>query len=119
MTPKTIQTGIAEAILTRRKELPSLIKLHVPLTETNVCNVALNSVKVNYLKTLKVFIIDVASMIQRYALHATDKGLRDIIIRDLLCLAIDCICLEKISDKFFQFSSDFSSCCSKCLPKTI
>lgn len=50
----------------------------VLLTEISICNVALNSNEVIYLKTVKVLIIDDTSMILYYALHAIDKFLWDI-----------------------------------------
>ena len=77
-------TGIAATLLTGGKTLHSLFKLPVPLTETSVCSVAPNSEQANVLRRVMVFIIDEASMIPCYALHAIDRCLRDIMGRDAL-----------------------------------
>ena len=71
-------TGIAATLLRGGKTLHSIFKLPVPLSETSVCNVPPNSEQGNFLKQVKVFIIDEASMIPCYALKAIDKCLRDI-----------------------------------------
>lgn len=59
----------------------SLFKLLVPLTESHVCKVAPNSEQANYLRTVKIFIIDEVSMIPCYTPH---KSLRDIMEVDVL-----------------------------------
>ncbi|XP_076038426.1 uncharacterized protein LOC143023700 [Oratosquilla oratoria] len=70
--------GIAATLLKNGKTLHSIFKLPVPLTETITCNIPPNSDQANILRQVKVFIIDEASMIPRYALNAIDNCLQDI-----------------------------------------
>ncbi|XP_076067755.1 uncharacterized protein LOC143040562 [Oratosquilla oratoria] len=65
--------GIAATLLKNGKTLHSIFKLPVPLTETITCNIPPNSDQANILRQVKVFIIDEASMIPRYALNAIDN----------------------------------------------
>jgi hypothetical protein len=71
-------TGIASTLLIKGRTVHSLFKLPVPLTDTSVCNVPATSEHANLLRKLDLIILDEASMIPTFALHAIDKCLQDI-----------------------------------------
>ncbi|XP_076039427.1 uncharacterized protein LOC143024501 [Oratosquilla oratoria] len=95
-------TGIAATLLRGGKTLHSIFNLPVPLNETSVCNVPPNSGQGNFLKQVKVFIIDEASMILCYALKAIDKCLRDIMNTPTAFGGKVILLGEATSDKYFQ-----------------
>lgn len=64
--------GQALSTLSDGKTIHSLFKLTVPLTEASICNVPATSDHANYLKILNLTILDEASMIPSFALHASD-----------------------------------------------
>ena len=67
-------TGIAATLLSGQgRTVHSLFKLPVPVLDTTTCDVAPTSRHAEFLCQQVAFIIDEASMIPTYALHAIDR----------------------------------------------
>ncbi|CAI9726523.1 ATP-dependent DNA helicase PIF1-like [Octopus vulgaris] len=71
-------TSLASTLLAGGKTIHILFKFPVPLTEASVCNVPATSDHANHLRNLDSIILDEASMMPSFILHAIDKALRDI-----------------------------------------
>ena len=71
-------TGIATTLMICGRTVHSLFKLPVPVLENSTCNVSPTSHHAELLRGVDLFIVDEASMIPSYALHAMDRCLQDI-----------------------------------------
>ncbi|KAK7089794.1 hypothetical protein V1264_024238 [Littorina saxatilis] len=71
-------TGIAATLLSGGRTVHNLFKLPVPILDTSTCNVSPTSSHAEYLRSVKLFIIDEASMVPANALKAIDNMLQDI-----------------------------------------
>ena len=71
-------TGIAATLLDGGRTCHNLFKLPVPITDTSVCQISPTSTHAAFLRSIKMFIIDEASMLPVHALRAIDVMLRDI-----------------------------------------
>lgn len=71
-------TGIAATLLAGGRTVHNLFKLPVPILDTSTCNVSPTSLHADYLRSVKLYIIDEASMVPANALKAIDNMLQDI-----------------------------------------
>ena len=76
-------TGIASILLRTGVTVHNLFKLPVPILDTSSCRISPASPYADFLKSLKLIVIDEASMIPNDATHAIDRALRDIMDNDI------------------------------------
>lgn len=69
-------TGIAADLLADGRTVHSGMKLPVPLTETSISRLNLNSPEANKIKKASLILIDEVSMMSKHALNAIDEVLR-------------------------------------------
>ncbi|XP_047146327.2 ATP-dependent DNA helicase pif1-like [Hydra vulgaris] len=77
-TATAARTGAAASLLKNGCTMHGLFKLPVPILETSTCNVTPNSIHGRFLRQIRLYLLDEASMIPKYALIAIDKLLQDI-----------------------------------------
>ena len=71
-------TGIAAQLLNGGSTLHRLFRLPVPIVENSTCKISPTTQKAQVLRDTDVFFIDEASSINKHALHAIDRVMRDI-----------------------------------------
>lgn len=76
-------TGIAASLVNGGRTLHNAFKLPIPLNSTSVSNIKPNSIHAQYLNTVKLIILDEATMTPSPALTIIDRLLRDIAIDEL------------------------------------
>ena len=76
-------TGIASTLLRCGVTVHSLFKLPVPILETSSCKISPSSPYGQFIKSLKLILIDEASMIPNDAFYAIDRLLKDIMNNNL------------------------------------
>ncbi|XP_035232079.1 ATP-dependent DNA helicase pif1-like, partial [Stegodyphus dumicola] len=94
-------TGVAANLLLDGKTIHSLFGLPIPLNETSVSNIKLNTDKAKLLREAKLIIIDECTMTSNHVLDTTDRLLKEIMKN-----------YYPFGGKVLLFGGDFRQCLS-------
>uniref|UniRef100_A0A8C4SJ32 ATP-dependent DNA helicase n=1 Tax=Erpetoichthys calabaricus TaxID=27687 RepID=A0A8C4SJ32_ERPCA len=83
LTVATATTGVAANLLINVRTCHSLFKLPVPITETSVSTMKLNSDSANEIRLAKLLILDECTMAASHILNTIDKLLRALMDNDI------------------------------------
>ncbi|UYV67927.1 hypothetical protein LAZ67_5002522 [Cordylochernes scorpioides] len=98
-------TGIAANLLTGGRTMHSFYGIPVPINETSVSHIKMDTNAAKLLKTAKLLIIDECTMAHRHALPLIDR-----LLREVMSESVSLKCQIPFGGKVIVFGGDFRQC---------